>query len=292
MEEKVKEGVEEVLEKIDKAIEEVKKEEREVEFIVTKVIHEGEEGVRLGKFTVRERRVKKGEEKIGYKSSFSVLKTPSFYEDIKEGVRSWIKEYKKREELKKKLSKLNKDIEEIIEEEGIRYKIEFVYGDLLEYSTDTYVKIGLKESVINNIESLPLYDRVEVRARSYREEVKDVLKTLDKPYELVKTKSVFTKDLGIYTRKSLYKLIRGFTRRQIGRVRLGEGYVQKGEIFGVIEKVGLKEKEEGYEYIEEIKEEREKEKGIKYIGYRYTISPINKELGYAEEMSIEEALEE
>ena len=54
---------------------------------------------------------------------------------------------------------------------------------------------------------------------------------------IVKIKSDFTKELNIYSRKSINKLLRKFVSRKIDFVRVGVGYAENENSFALIERV-------------------------------------------------------
>lgn len=198
--------------------------------------------------------------------------------------------------LQENLNGLNTVIAEVIAEEELNFDIRFTAGQGLIDATDSTAVVGLSEGVIQNIGSLPLFDGLmETRVEGYKQKIVDTLKEINKAYEILKVKTSFTKDLGIYSRKNTSKLIRSFVNRNAEHVRVGVGYIETESVFAVVEKVAVTEAE-----LAEINVEgalvtdntdttkKENEAGKTKIVTRFLITPFDKEDGTPAELTLAE----
>lgn len=198
--------------------------------------------------------------------------------------------------LQTNLNELNGVLAEVIAEEGLNYDIKFTAGQGLIDATDTTAVVGLADATIQNIGNLPLFDGLmETRVEGYKQGIVDTLKEINKAYEILKVKTSFTKDLGIYSRKNTSKLIRSFVNRNAEHVRVGVGYVETETAFAVVEKVAVTEAELAEINVEgavvsdnEGITKKELEAGKTKIVTRFLITPFDKVDGTPAELTLAE----
>lgn len=198
--------------------------------------------------------------------------------------------------LQENLNGLNGVLAEVIAEEGFNFDIRFTAGKGLITATDSTAVVGLADEVIQNIGSLPLFDGLmETRVEGYKQKIVDTLKEINKAYEILKVKTSFTKDLGIYSRKNTSKLIRSFVNRNAEHVRVGVGYIETEAAFAVVEKVAVTEEEAAEIGVEGTLvadntdiTKKEREAGKTKIVTRFLITPFDKEHGTPAELTLAE----
>ncbi len=265
-------------------------------YVITRALYEDEETGNLtsAKFTVRP----SSNYKLKVddcKKDFTLVSGVNFYDNFIEEMIKWFAEYNYLTLIEENLEGLNNKLSEIAEANEIDKVIEFTLGDGIMDATDTYVCVGLKAEVIENLSTLPLFDTVTVeRAEYYTTQLVDLLKELNRPCDIVKVKGLFTKDLGITSRRGIHKMLRKFVNRKAEFVRTGVGYVDTEEAFALISKVAVKKDElnelpEGA-VVREIEEPtaKEKKEGLTHIVSTFKVSPFNKEDGTPVDLELAE----
>lgn len=219
---------------------------------------------------------------------------PDFFDRLISEMAHYFDVYNYYYKLQTNLDALNKVVAEVIEQEGLDFDIKFTAGTDLVSATDKTAVVGLSDAVIQNIKDLPLFDTLmESRIEGYKQKIADTLKSINRAYEIVKVKTAFTKDLGIYSRKGTVKLIRTFVNRSAENVRTGVGFIETDTTFAVVEKTAVTEEEAKALNPEEVLIEdninitkKEKEAGQTKIVTRFLISPFNKEDGEPVELKV------
>lgn len=230
------------------------------------------------------------------KRTFVINAGEDFFDRLIEELAHYFDIYGYHVKLQENLQELNTVVAEIIAEEGFNFDIKFTAGQGLIDATDSTAVVGLSDEVIQNIGSLPLFDGLmETRVEGYKQKIVDTLKEINKAYEIVKVKTPFTKDLGIYSRKNTSKLIRSFVNRNAEHVRIGVGYIETETTFAVVEKVAVTEAELAELNVEgaivennENITKKEKEAGQTKIVTRFLITPFDKEDGTPAEVTLAE----
>lgn len=255
--------------------------------ILTRALYVDEETGNLtyAKFTVRpsSRDVLKVDD---CKHSFRIVAGKDFYNTFIMEMAKWFDSYAYLSLVDANLDELNTKVANIIKANDLDIKIEFTLGDGIVDASDSYLKAGLDIDVIQNLNMLPLFDGLtEGREEAYINQFVDVLKELNRPYELLKTKCQITKDLGLYTRRTIFKMLREFTNRKLEYVRNGVGYVDIDGVFAIVSKEAIKEcdipKESENVIVKPIVDATSKEKksGLTHVVIKYKVSPFDKEDG-------------
>lgn len=276
------------------------------DYVLTRAIYDNEEGVlEKVKFTVRPA-VKNVLEIATLKHEFTLFGGEDFFDKFIKEMAEWFDTYEYHAQLQENIDELNNVVTLVIEENEIPNVVKFTLGDGIEYAEDNYALVGLSAEVVEGLSLLGLFDQnLENRREHYKAIIHDTLVELDKAYQIVKAKTGFTKDLQIYTRRSLTRELRRSVNRKIDFVRVGVGY---------IESKGSKEDEEsGYFAVlvkEAVTEERlaefdqdkivvtdnadasskEQQAGQTKIVTYFLISPFDKGTGAPVELSLDEAL--
>lgn len=173
----------------------------------------------------------------------------------------------------------------------------FLGNGLLDAS-DKHAIVGLSAEVIEGLSTLPLFDEeIESRVEGYKVRIAETLKECNKPYDIVKVKSNVTKDLDIYSRRALNKLMRQFVKRNADFVRVGVGYVETEEFFSIVEKVAVTEEELSHIdttdalVIDNVGlSKKEKEEGKTKVVVTYKVAPFLKESGVPTEVALSEVV--
>lgn len=209
----------------------------EPKFVLNRALYKNENGIfEKGKFVIRP--------SIDYlidgcdknKYSFIIVNDSKFFFNFIENIVNWIYKYSIDLQLYNNLDRLNKFIFEILKEMNFPYKITFGIGnDIIDIDNDGIV-LGIENDILLNIDKLPFFSDDLYWKNSYIGELKNALKECNRPYDIVKIKSKFTYDMGIYNRCSIYRLLRKIIKRNIKYVRIGIGYLENSDYFGIIEK--------------------------------------------------------
>lgn len=220
------------------------------------------------------------------KKTFAVNAGPDFFDKFIQNMAEWFDEYARFARLESNVTELNAVVAKVVEENEIPFAVEFSLGDGLVDVTDSSVVVGLHEDVVMKLGTLPLFDEnVESRQIAYKAKIAETLKECVRPYDIVKTKSQVTKDLDIYSRRAVVKLIRQIVNRKAEYVREGIGYVETAETFAVVEKVTATEEAaaqvdaEAFVMSNNNMTASDKKKGENKLIVTFRVSPFNKETG-------------
>jgi hypothetical protein len=220
-----------------------------------------------------------------------------FFDKFIKEMAIWFDEYAYFAKLDENVKELNAKVAEITEGEDIPFGVKFTVGsDIVEVS-DTDITIGLTVDTVLNLASVPLFDEnFPERAVKYGEGVVETLKSCVRPWDLLKTKSTFTKDLNLGSRRSIVKLMRKVVNRNLAFVRVGTGYVDTDNYFAIVEKVAITPEEavdfEGAKITENDKISKvEAKAGKTQIATYFKVSPIT-EKGEPVEVGLDDVLAE
>lgn len=182
-------------------------------------------------------------------------------------------------------------------------KVSFGLGEGFLDVSEEYAVIGLSDDVIKDLSDLALFDQVAERVEAYIMELINAIFCYDQPYGIVKVKpdvSSVPKELGIYSVKALHTLLKEYAHRPIdsSKARIGVSYYEDDDIFAVIEKTAMSERE-----IEEIVKNdedeflentdptvEEKRKGKTKIKVSFKIKPYDKKSGNYVDVKLENIL--
>ena len=233
------------------------------------------------------------------KYSFVIINSSDFFKDFIENVINWVVDYNLYLELEKNLKKLNLCVFDILKEIDFPYVISFSLGEGITDISDDSITIGLDPETIFNIPRLGFFIEDEFWRNKYIKNFVNILKDCNRPYDIVKIKSDFTKELNIYSRKSINKLLRKFVSRKIDFVRVGVGYAENDNSFALIERVALTPEE-----VEELDIDNiilmdnekpttiEKKKGLTKIVTRYKLTPFEKKTNVMLDIPLKEYMEQ
>lgn len=232
------------------------------------------------------------------RKEIEVIADKDFYHTFLNEVADFIDEYKYYERIQANLVELNEIFLQTAEENEIPMVVQFTVGHGIVDADDNSALIGLSEETIRNLGSLALFDEyMEVRRESYKTRILETLKELTRPFEIVKVNTMVTKDLDIYTRKTLHKLIRAFVKRKEDVTRVGVGYVNNDEVFAVVRKTPVTEQElENYDLekvvvYDNVGASKAEVKAAKTkIVVEYVISPFQVETGIPVDVKLEELI--
>lgn len=231
------------------------------------------------------------------KKVFVIPADAKFYDKFIKEMAVWFDEYAYFAKLNENVEELNAKIAEITAEEDIPFSVDFTVGsDIIEVS-DKAITVGLTVDTVRNLADIPLFDEnFPERAVKYGEGIVDTLKSCVRPWDLFKTKSTFTRDLNLGSRRSIIKLMRKVVNRNLAFVRVGTGYVDTDNYFAVVEKVAITPDEvanyEGAKIVENDKISKvEAKTGKTKIAIFFKVSPIT-EKGEPVDVSLEDVLAE
>lgn len=232
------------------------------------------------------------------KKTFIIDAGEDFFDKFISELAQWFDVYHYHYQLQENVNALNSVVVEVIEENDIPFALQFSLGEGLLDASDKHAVVGLQAEVVERLAELPLFDTELVsRSEGYKARVVETLLECTKPYEIVKVKSSITKDLGIYSRRNLSKLMRQFVKRQVEFVRVGTGYVDTDTTFAVVDKVAVTEEELAQFNTEDAlvvenkdASAKEKEAGKNKIVVSYRIAPFNKEEGSPVEVKLSEVI--
>lgn len=117
-------------------------------------------------------------------------------------------------------------------------KVDFAYGTPFVTSiSDDKMTIGLTDAQAASIAELPFFDDCAFRVESSTQIVSDLMDSLTRPVDIVRTKNFFTDTLDLRTRASFVKLIKKAYRKDITKSK-GEGVFKYEDdtYFGLITK--------------------------------------------------------
>jgi hypothetical protein len=221
------------------------------------------------------------------KKVFTINAGADFFEKFIQELAHWFDVYQYHKQLQVNVDALNAEFATVIEENEIPFTVAFSLGNGLLDASDSHAVIGLSADVISSVGELALFDaNMESRKVGYKARIVETLKQSTKAYDIVKVKSNVTKDLGIYSRRKLNKLMRKFVNRNVEFVRVGTGYVETEEFFAVVDKIAVTEEQlvnidvTNSVVIDNVgASSKEKEAGKVKIVATYRVSPFDKETG-------------
>ena len=233
------------------------------------------------------------------KFSFTIINSPNFFKEFIEHIIDWVVDYTIYLELEKNLKQLNTCVFEILKDIDFPYMIYFSLGEGITDISDDSITLGLDIETIFNIPRLGFFIEDEYWRLKYIKNFVNILKDCNRPYDIVKIKSDFTKELNIYSRKSINKLLRKFVSRKIDFVRVGVGYAENENSFAFIERIALTPEEVSNLDIDEtilMDNDKptiiEKKKGLTKIVTRYKLTPFEKKTNVMLDIPLKKYMEQ
>lgn len=229
---------------------------------------------------------------------FTIINDSNFFKNLFVNIINWFDKYTYYAQLGVNIGYLNLNVSRLLEKNKIDIDLQFTLGEGLKDVTDTSVLIGLKDELITKLSDFSLFsDEYTWRDKCERDFV-NLFKECSRPYDIVKLKNEITKELGIYQRKSINKLIRQIVTRRIDYVRVGVGYSEDADCFAVIQRDAVTEDSLCDYNLNEVivtdninmTSEEQKENLIKIVTY-FRVLPFYKKTGLPLDISIEEFLE-
>ena len=222
-------------------------------------------------------------------------------------VADWIDMYNENLVYMENLQKLNAVTEQILREQGISFKIRYVVSNnLLDYVDDDTAVYGLSKETVERLGYLDLFSANEDIAALAYIRYTNALIGCERATDLRRSKMDIVADLGLKTRKTLTKLVRGIIRRSASKQRVGLGYIQDKEkgYIGIIEKIPARPAEvEGYLNNELwgkkvlIREhtkatDAEKAQGLTKLLITYRLTPYSEQLGEVFDIPLDSLFDE
>lgn len=221
--------------------------------------------------------------------------TSNIFNVLIDSIYSWIIRYYELLEYENILEMFNNEILKILQDIKSPYTVIFKNGKLIESVSDNSIIIGLTLENIKKLKELDLFSKDTYWSEKYRDKLRKIFKSCNMPYDLIKSKNDFTDNLGIYTRKSIYKVIRKTVNRKIENVRVGIGFIETDTYFAIIEKKAVTSKEiEKYVkdniLILDNKQAsiKEKNKCQNKIVVSFVLSPLDKKTGILLNLNLNE----
>lgn len=267
-------------------------------FILTRAIYEKENSgiVEKVKFTIKPT-IKNSLQSVDMKKSFVIVNMSCFFSDFAENLKNWFYEYYYYSVIEVNLGKLNSKIMEIIDGIDFPYDVIFKYGEGILDVSDNEIVLGLSSDVILNIEDSNLFIEDAFWREQYINKIINSFKECNRPFDIVKVKSDFTYEYGIYSRKNLIKMLRKTVNRKIDYVRTGVGYIDTDNLFAIIEKKAVREEQLKDYDLESVvvldnteASMKEKNKNQTKIVISYKLSPVDKKSFSLVEIGIKEIL--
>lgn len=229
------------------------------------------------------------------KRMFTLLADEKFFDKFIKEMAIWFDEYAYYAKLDENVKELNEKVSALATEAEIPFDVRFTVGTGVDDVSDDSITIGLATDTVLDLSTLPLFDEnFEGRVEKYNEMIVDTLRACAKPWDIFKTKTTFTKDLGICSRRSVIKLIRKVVNRNLKFVRVGTGYVDADNYFAVISKTAVTPEEaevlEGALIVDnDAISKIESKTGKTKIAIEFKVSPIDED-GKSVDVSLEDAL--
>lgn len=221
------------------------------------------------------------------KYSFIVEAGESFFDDFIREISAWFDSYTYHKMLQDNLEALNVEFKNVTEEQEIPFETSFTLGEGIVEVSDKHIVLGINAEVVEQFSTLPLFDEdIETRVDLYREKIADLLKECTKPYDIVKVKSQVTKNLGVFSRRAVHKMIRQTVTRKVEFLRAGLGYFEDEKVFAVVSKSPITAEQvtefKGKEFVVLDNKEanaREKTANKTKLVAKFEVAPFNKETG-------------
>lgn len=230
---------------------------------------------------------------------FTIIGDDNFFDNLLSNIVNWFDNYTYYVQLGVNIECLNLIIRRLLEKNNIDIDAKFTLGDGLKDVTDTSILIGLKDEVIKKLSGFALFSDEDIWREKCEKDFLNLFKECSRPYDILKLKSELTKELGIYQRKSLNKLIRQVVTRRIDYVRVGIGYTEDSERFAVIQRDAVTEDSlSNYNLGEVIVKDnenitsQENKEGLTKIVTYFRVSPFYKKTGLPIDITIKRFLEE
>lgn len=281
----------EVQEQIDKVMFATKIYTDAPAYILSKTLYDDEDGVFVSaRFKIRPS-AKSALFINDVKKTFVINACENFFDKLIDEVGVWFDTYTEYAKLDYNLSVLNAEVEEIRAKNELPTQVKFTLGSgIMDIDTNSVV-VGISEDVIKKIPTLSVFDSIiEVKKENYKNTIADTLIECAKPYDIVKIKNPFTKDLELYSRRGIAKLLREIVNRNLSYVRTGVGYYEDDTIFAVVEKEAIKEGTEVGEDVVVLDNttisNAEAKKGLTKLAVRYKVKPFVKETGELVDLDI------
>lgn len=232
------------------------------------------------------------------KRVFAIQAGVDFFDRFIKEMAIWFDEYDYYYKLNANVTELNEKVEALATEAEIPFSVKFGVGTgIIDVSNDSIV-IGLTVDTVLNLEKLPLFDEAFAdRANLYGEKVVEAMKACTTPWDMLKTRNTFTKDIDIVSRKSIVKLMRKVVNRNLKFVRVGTGYVDADNYFTIVEKTAVTPEEAEANYADAIIVDNtniskvEAKAGQTKIAIKFVVSPIKAD-GELVDVSLEDVLAE
>lgn len=229
---------------------------------------------------------------------FTIIGDENFLDNLLNSIVNWFDSYTYYAKLGVNIECLNIAVQNIINKNNLDFNLKFTLGDGLEDITDTNIIIGLDETIIRNLSNFSVFSEDEIEIQKCEKDFVNLIKECSRPYDILKIKSKFTKDLCIYQRKSINKLIRKVVTRRIDFVRVGIGYFEDTEIFSVIQRDAVTETSlHSYDLNEVVVSDNinmtnnEKKENLTKIVTYFRVLPFYKKSGLPIDTNIKEFLE-
>lgn len=268
------------------------------DFVLTRALYAGEDGKLVNaRFVVRPSS-KDALAIAECKKTFMINAGEDFFNKFIDEMAAWFDNYQYHKQLQANIDELNAVVKEVSAENEIPFVVTFALGDGLLDASEEYAVVGLSEEVIADLGNLPLFDEMlEARKVGYRAKIAETLKLCAKPYSIVKVKTLVTKDLDIYSRRALNKLMREFVSRKADFVRVGVGYVDTETYFAVVEKEAVAEAAlEALDLTNALVIDnvamttQDKKVGANKIVVTFKVAPFNKETAEPVEVKLEDVV--
>lgn len=181
------------------------------------------------------------------KRSFSINAGANVYVRFIKEFEGWLDLYHDIRLMYENLDFLQKMVDEIIETEGIPFKVSFDIGSGILDISDNDIVLGIEQDTVMGLAQLFFCNSClyESSLQQYKGEFVDILKACAKPMDIVKQGAAITRALGIFSRKAITTLVRKVVTRRIDYTRVGIGYYASPEEgwFTVIQKSLLTDEE-------------------------------------------------
>ena len=222
------------------------------------------------------------------KTSFVISADEHFYASFISNFADWFDLYKDTCYLYDNLEELQVVFNEALEKAEVNYTVTLDIGTGILDVTDNSIVLGIAPSVIQSLNQYEFYNPVvEIRRENFIGIIADALKSCVRPIDIVKQNNYIFKGLGIFSRKSVVKLIRKNVTRKLSYTRVGSGYIDTENYFAVIDKIAvtddevkaIKEKDaDAYIISNENSTKAEREAGKNSIYIRYRVSPFDEDM--------------
>lgn len=219
------------------------------------------------------------------KNTFSLAYGEKFIPAFIDALANWFDKCRSLTLLYDNLAELNAVFAAAIELGEIPFTVSFDIGSGILAASDGGIVLGISDTLLMELSNAPAFndEMADMVREDYIKNLADFFKSIPQPYLIVKQNHSLIKPLGIFSRRTVRKMLReNVATRRIEYVRTGHGFHDTDDYFCVVAKTPCTAEEaeqfkrDGKTVIENKNASKsEKAKGLTSILVDFLISPFN-----------------